>query len=215
MVKQKGYAPKVRNAGNRRPKKILLISVEGNRANKTERMYMAHFRDGRVSIRFVSGNETDPETMMRRLQETAKAYELGEQDLAVCLVDADYDPMRDQALEAADAKAQEKANTRLVVSAPSFEIWYLCHFCYSTRQYQNSRDLLARLRDYIPGYEKAMDVYPILQGKEEMAIQNARKLEAHCQKIGKRPHHVEYMPATDVYKLVEWIRSKGDAKSEQ
>lgn len=208
MVKQRGYAQKIRNAGNRRPKKILLVSVEGNRSNKTERIYLSHLKNDRVNVRFVPGNETDPETMMRRLQEAVTDYELGKQDLAICLVDADYDPVRDQALEAADAMLRQEKNIKLIVSAPSFEIWYLCHFCCSTRQWQNSHEFLDGLRRYIPGYEKAKDIYDVLQGKEETAIKNARKLDDYCKINGRRHHHVEYMPATDMYEVIEWIRDE-------
>ena len=59
---------------------------------------------------------------------------------------------------------------------------------------------------YIPKYEKSEDVYRNLNGKEEIAIQNARKLEAYCRENGWRPHTVEYMPSTEMYKVMEWIK---------
>lgn len=209
MVKENAYTPKQRNTRKRRMKKILLVSVEGNRNNKTEKIYLEHFRGDSLEIRFVSGNETDPKSLMQRLLETVGEKELDKGDMAVCLVDSDFDSARDSQLQAAEKMISEKeaVPVHLIASAPSFEIWYLCHFAYSAKQYQKSGELMKALFQYIPGYEKSMDVYDeYLQGKEETAIRNARKLETYCKENGRRLHTVEYMPSTEMYKVMEWIR---------
>lgn len=211
MVREKGYKPKQRNTGKRRMKRILLVSAEGNKNNKTEKLYLSHFKSKDTEIRFVSGNETDPGAMMRRLIQEKEEYELTSTDLAICLIDSDFDPKRDKAIAAAENQipSAEKEIIRLILSSPSFEIWYLCHFKYSTRQYQNKEEVLADLVRYIPGYKKSQDIYPFLVGKEEIASQNAKKLEAWCKENGKRPHHVEHMPATDMYQVWEWMKLRG------
>ena len=208
MVKKNAYTPKQRNTRKRRMKKILLVSVEGNRNNKTENLYLEHFKGESLEIRFVPGNETDPKSLMQRLLETVGEKELDKGDMAVCLVDSDFDSARNSAIRAAEEMIPRKDGVLvyLIVSAPSFEMWYLCHFAYSTRQYQNSGELMRELSRYIPEYEKSEDVYRNLNGKEEIAIQNARKLEAYCRENGWRPHTVEYMPSTEMYKVMEWIR---------
>ena len=208
MVRKNAYTPKQRNTRKRRMKKILLVSVEGNRNNKTEKIYLEHFRGDSLEIRFVSGNETDPKSLMRRLLEVVGEKELDKEDMAVCLVDSDFDSARDSQLQAAEKMISEKeaVPVQLIVSAPSFEMWYLCHFAYSTSQYQNSGELMRELSRYIPEYEKSEDVYRNLNGKEEIAIQNARKLEAYCRENGWRLHTVEYMPSTEMYKVMEWIK---------
>ncbi len=210
MVREKGYRAKLRNTGKRRMKRILLVSAEGNKNNKTEKIYLSHFKNEDTEIRFAAGNETDPETMMRRLIEETEEYELTSKDLAVCLIDSDFDPKRDKAI--ADAERQipqnQRENIRLIVSSPSFEIWYICHFGYSTRQYQNKEEVLGELSKYIPGYKKSRDIYPNLVGKGETACQNARKLETWCRENHKRPHHVEHMPSTEMYKVWQWLKGK-------
>ncbi len=208
MVKKNAYTPKQRNTRKRRMKKILFVSVEGNRNNKTERFYLEHFKGDFLEIRFVPGNETDPKSLMRRLLEVVGEKELDKEDMAVCLVDSDFDSARDSLLQAAEKmmSGREAVPVYLIVSAPSFEMWYLCHFVFSTRQYQNSGELMRELSRYIPGYEKSEDVYPDLCGKEETAIQNARKLEAYCKGNGRRLHTVAYMPSTEMYKVMEWIK---------
>lgn len=212
MVREKGYRPKQRNTGKRRMKRILLVSAEGNKNNKTEKLYLLHFKDQDTEIRFVSGNETDPETMMKRLIEESEDYELAPSDLAICLIDADFDPRRDKAITAAESQIPpaQKETIRLILSAPSFEIWYICHFLYSTKQYQNKEEVLSTLSRFIPGYKKSEDVYQILAGKEEIAVQNAQKLEAWCRDQGKRPHHVEHTPSTDMYQVWLWLKKRGE-----
>ena len=209
MVKKNAYTPKQRNTRKRRMKKILLVSVEGNRNNKTEKLYLEHFKGKSLEIRFVPGNETDPKSLMRRLLEVVGEKELDKEDMAVCLVDSDFDSARDSLLQAAEKmmSGREAVPVYLIVSAPSFEIWYLCHFAYSTKQYQNSGELMKELSRYIPEYEKSKDVYDdCLKGKEATAIRNAQKLEAYCKGNGWRPHTVEYMPSTEMYKVMEWIK---------
>ena len=206
MVRKNAYTPKQRNTRKRRMKKILLVSVEGNRNNKTEKLYLEHFKGESLEIRFVPGNETDPKCLMQRLADAVEELEKG--DMAVCLIDSDFDSARNSAIRAAEEMIPRKDGVPvyLIVSAPSFEMWYLCHFAYSTRQYQNSGELMRELSRYIPEYEKSEDVYRNLNGKEEIAIQNARKLEVYCRENGWRPHTVEYMPSTEMYKVMEWIK---------
>ena len=38
MVKRRGYTPKRRNTRRRQMKRVLLLSVEGNKRNKTKRL---------------------------------------------------------------------------------------------------------------------------------------------------------------------------------
>ncbi len=189
-------------------KRILLVSAEGNKNNKTEKLYLSHFKSRDTEIRFASGNETDPVALMHRLIQEKEKYELTSTDLAICLIDSDFDSQRDKAIAEAEKQIPQadKETTRLIVSSPSFEIWYLCHFKYSTRQYQNKEEVLADLARYIPGYKKSQDIYASLAGKEEIAVQNAKKLEAWCKENRKRPHHVEHMPATDMYQVWKWLK---------
>lgn len=190
---------------NFRPKYTLLISVEGNQKNKTEKTYFNHFKGGDWTIYYAPGNETNPEDMVKRLLREYDARGLDKDDLAVCLVDADIDSNKDKQLQAAERLIRKsgKKNVYLIVSAPCFEIWFLCHFGYSARQYQSSREVVKELEKYIPGYEKSMDVFSCLLGKEAVAIANARKLEAVQMAAGKTLHTVGFSPSTEVYKIFE------------
>lgn len=208
MVRRPGYIPKKRASGNREINRVLLVSVEGNKNNKTERNYLKYWKDVKTKVQFVSGNETDPEKMMQRLIDEYETGELTEKDLAVCLIDSDFSEDRNVVIAKVDAMAKSAAKEQLhlIVSSPCFEIWYICHFQYSTRQYQSADEVLSHLRQFIPDYEKSKDVYASLQGKEDVAIRNAQKLEKYCMENGKRFHHVEFMPSTEMYKVMKWIK---------
>lgn len=208
MVSRKGYSPKRRGTHRRQEKKVLLIAAEGN--NKTEKNYFKQFANDYVAIRFVRGNETDPVQMAKHLIEDCQELELSESDYAVCLVDSDFDLQKNAQLKCADeqlikANKKSKYTIQMIQSAPCFEIWYICHFSYTTRGYSKTGDVLRELEKSIPGYQKGQEdcFISLLKGKEQTAIKNARKLEQYCRENKKRPHHVEFMPSTEVYKIFE------------
>lgn len=84
---------------------MLLIAAEGN--NKTETNYFRNFQRDNVSIKTISGNETSPVQLADRLIHEANDLDLQEDDLAVCLVDSDFDSAKDIQLKQADQEAGE------------------------------------------------------------------------------------------------------------
>ena len=190
--KSTGYKRKKRDARTRKVKRVLLIAAEGSSKNKTEKSYFHNFQNDLVTVRFVSGDETDPVHLATRLKNEAQEMELQEDDFAACIVDADFTVEKNIQLSRAEAILKKVRNTRaeLIVSNPCFEIWYLCHFVYSTRQFNNPREVLDELRKYIVGYEKNQNVYPgYLQDKTNKAIENAKKMEKHCLDSGHVPQY--------------------------
>ena len=212
MVSRRSYSSKRRGTHQRQEKKVLLIAAEGN--NKTEKNYFKQFTNDHVAVRFVRGNETDPVQMAKHLIEDCRELELSESDYAVCLVDSDFDLQKDVQLKCADeqlikANKQSKFTIQMIQSAPCFEIWYICHFSYTTRGYAKTGDVLRELEKFIPGYQKGQEdcFVSLLKGKKQTAIRTAQKLEQYCRENKKRPHHVEFMPSTEVYKIFkEFLR---------
>ena len=39
--------------------------------------------------------------------------------------------------------------------------------------------------------------------RNQQAIQRAKRLQKYCEEDRKRPHHVEFMPSTEVYRIFE------------
>lgn len=95
----------------------------------------------------------------------------------------------------------------MIVSGPCFEIWFLCHYGYSTKVFSKNEDVINELKIKLPEYDKNKeDMYELLQKKQDEAILNAKKLEKYNKQCGKIPHTVEFMPSTDVYRIIETIR---------
>lgn len=204
MTKKSGYQPKPRNTNQRHRKKIILLATEGK--NKTETHYFRSLTGPTHVIRFAPGNYTDPVNMIQALkdefEDKALSPEMG--DAAYCLVDSDMDPVKDKQIESADAKAGNMAT--VIVSSPCFEVWFLCHFVKSTRQYNSNKEVIDALKQYIPDYSKNMTgIWAILGDKSEAAIKNAKGLEMHCRELGLKPHTVAFIPSTEVYKILELI----------
>ena len=204
MTKRNGYQPKPRNTNQRQRKKIILLATEGK--NKTETHYFRSMSGPSFLIRFAPGNYTDPVNMVHALktefEDQGLEKEMG--DVAYCLIDSDIDPTKDIQIENADIQAGEVAT--VIVSSPCFEIWYLCHYVKSTRQYNSNKEVIDTLKRYIPDYNKNMtDIWAILGDKSKDAIKNAKELEKHCLESGLKPHTVAFMPSSEIYKILSMI----------
>lgn len=206
MAKKKnGYEPKKRNSFQRQRKSTILISTEGK--NKTETLYLSRFSSDKYNIKFAYGNDTDPIKMLKNIFNDFNDKELDPElgDLAICLVDADCHKIKNKQLITADNYAK-KHKIEILVSAPCFEIWYLCHFKYSTKNYNSNEDVINELRQCLPDYEKSCDsIYTKLFTKIGTAIANAKKLEKHNLTLGNKIHTVSFSPSTEVYKIIEML----------
>lgn len=201
---RKFYEKKRGNSGRSR-KSVYLITSEGK--NKTETLYFSNFQnqDNKFSIRFVkSGNNTDAESLYKTIKSKWKELELSEKlgDKAFIVLDIDNDEKK------AHKVAQLiQANTipaiQFIVSNPTFEIWFLLHFKYTTKFYHNGDALIEDLRKYIPGYEKNVDCYTFCEDKTDDAITNAAVLASNYTE--ERWPSANCNPRTDVGKLVSII----------
>jgi len=199
-----GYKRKERNSFQRRRKSIIFLVAEGK--NKTETMYFRDFgQDVNRIIRFASGNHTDPVNMVNELKnflvENDFSQDLG--DKAYCLIDADVNPSKNEQILKAEELAK-RAGIEIILSVPCFEIWFLSHFIFSTKQYISSAEVVTDLQKYILGYGKSTSgVYKKTKALISTAHENAVRLEEYCKKNGFLVHTTEFLPSTDVYRIVE------------
>ena len=204
MKGRKGYDPKKRGSSNRKRKNIILLATEGK--NKTETKYFRDYGKAKSKIiRFTPGDYTDPVNMISALIKQYNELELDPNcgDKAYCLIDADVNPDKTHQIAEAD-KLASKNGIKLILSAPCFEIWYLCHFGCNGVHYQNNREVIDRLCKVLPGYKKSEDgMYKVLCEKTKEAVQNAKALENSCMKAGYIPHTVHFSPSTEVYIIAE------------
>ena len=78
------------------------------------------------------------------------------------------------------------------------------------KRYISNKEIINDLKTYIPNYEKNMNIYPIIEDKTNIAIENSKKLEKEQIRDGKDIININCNPYTSVYKPVEYIihRSK-------
>ena len=202
------YQSKKRNTGARKRKRDILIAAEGK--NKTERLYFSNFNSDSISVRFSHGNETDPLSLSKNLRNEYKNLELSPQsgDQAFCIVDEDLSPSQEQLILQAQ-KVLKHIHGEVIVSNPCFEIWYLCHFRFSTKQFSTSQETVTELRKHIPDYVKGdKSIYSLLCKDTNIAICNAKKLKQFHEDNNTNSDRFDCQPRTDVYKVVEAIQNK-------
>lgn len=193
----------------RKQKSKILIAAEGK--NKTEKTYFSNFEDGKKSynITYARGNNTDPLKLVKMLIKEIDELKLDLQDddVAYCIFDTDVDPNKNKIIEEAIQLAR-KNNIKIITSSPCFELWFLLHYDYTTAN-MDSEEVIKRLKEYYPKYEKNINIYPDIIKKIDLAIDCAKKLEKYQTDNNRRIGTVEANPNTEVYKIVEYLMKKG------
>lgn len=193
----------------RKQKSKILIAAEGK--NKTEKTYFSNFEDGKKSynITYARGNNTDPLKLVKMLIKEIDELKLDLQDddVAYCIFDTDVDPNKNKIIEEAIQLAK-KNNIKIITSCPCIELWFLLHYDYTTANMGNE-EVIKRLKEYYPKYEKNINIYPDIIKKIDSAIDRAKKLEKYQNDNNRRIGTVEANPNTEVYKIVEHLMKKG------
>lgn len=180
----------------------MLISAEGN--NKTELLYFSNFKNNlNYVIKPAKSNYTDPVNMVKNLiKDTYKDdFDFKRGDIAFCVFDTDTSNSKQVEIDYAMREA--KGKVKIVISNPCFEVWFLCHYSYSTRPYGTNEDVLRELRKEIDSYEKNKNIFNFIKEKTVYAIQNAMRLEEHHKSLGRKGKSMACNPSTEVYKIVE------------
>lgn len=193
----------------RKQKSKILIAAEGK--NKTEKTYFSNFEDGKKSynITYARGNNTDPLKLVKMLIKEIDELKLDLQDddVAYCIFDTDVDPNKNKIIEEAIQLAK-KNNIKIITSSPCIELWFLLHYDYTTANMDNE-EVIKRLKEYYPKYEKNINIYPDIIKGIDLAIERAKKLEKYQNDNNRRIGTVEANPNTEVYKIVEYLMKKG------
>lgn len=199
----RSFSSKKRNKQNRKEKPMIIITAEGK--NETEAQYFDGFRtpDCPYIIKFhKAGHLTDPtklaESIRKRWDKEEADVRTG--DMAFVIVDLDNKESKAKEIQQLEAKSRVE---KFIVSNPTFEVWYLLHYEYSTRSYINTDAVIRELKKHYPGYEKTSEMFPLLKDKMGNAITNAEKLEDYHKKEEHLHPDVNCNPYTDVHKLVK------------
>ena len=204
MSKQKRtFSEKTRNRQSRKEKPMLIITAEGR--NETESRYFSCFNtaDCPYIIRIhKAGHVTDPTKLAASIRKKWKEEGAHKQIGDRALVIVDLDNNESKAKEIRRLKNKNDIE-EYIVSNPSFEVWYLLHYEYSTRSYKDADAVIRELKKHYPGYEKTSDMYSLLKNKMGDAIANAEKLEAYHNVEEHQHPDASNNPYTDVHKLVK------------
>jgi hypothetical protein len=181
----------------------VLIVCEGA---KTEPTYFHALRkDKGLTAVTVRGEGADPKGIVETARDVYReAAASGEPfDEVWCVFDRDDHQWIAEAIN--QAENQPDGNFHVAFSNPCFELWYLLHFGDSAG-YVERAEVVRRLRrgDHLGAYEKAMNVYPLIEHKQADAVANAGRLRAHHDSANAgRPEN----PSTNVDELVTYLIS--------
>ena len=100
-------------------------------------------------------------------------------DIVYCIIDLDrilVNPKEKQKYY--ELKSKNK-DLYFIENNPCFEIWFLLHFEFSTREYASCENLIKILKKYIPEYHKSenylakKDLFFYLENKLDKALENS------------------------------------------
>ena len=205
------FEQKKRGEVLKRKRSTVFIAAEGH--NRTERNYFRGFfsKHKNLSIRMVPDSSTDPVGMAESLADFMDEFGFSAEDgdMAFCLIDHDCDRIKDDQITQASKIARDKG-INLIVSNPCFEIWLICHFSSTLKNYLSSKEVIKDMDRFILGYTKsAEDVFLVTESRIVDAVENAKLLERRCLENGHVLHRFDFSPSTEVYKAVEIMLDAG------
>ena len=192
----------------RKRNRIMLFAAEGH--NETEKLYLRDLINDTKGfvLKKAYGTNTDPSGMIKNIIATMNdlGFSSNDGDIAFCFLDLDCDKGKETQLKYAE-KIARKHNINVIVSNPCFELWYMCHYTDSPKNYSTSKDLLKDMGKYIKGYEKTKEgIYENTKVYIPRAIRNAKKLEDRAVSKGYGIHTADFSPTNDFYKIFTFIQ---------
>lgn len=186
-----------RPLGERRYKKLFVVSVEGS---KTEPQYFAIFNQPQsiVLVKCLKRPlaKSSPLHVLKSMESHLRKESLKKTDEAWIVVDKDH--WTEDQLSALQQWAKKSENHGFALSNPNFEYWLLLHF-EDGNGLANSQECLIRLKRHLPSYNKDIDNKRITLEHIAKAISRAKKRDIN------QGDDVPQIWNTSVYKLVERI----------
>ncbi|OPZ34745.1 MAG: hypothetical protein BWY98_00960 [Tenericutes bacterium ADurb.BinA155] len=157
-------------------KKIYRLIYEGN--NKTERTFFQHLfhRSSYMPIdQLPTSPETDPKSLFLFGQKEISRLHLSRSlgDRVFIVMDLDQ---RNDHKEYVRSHAKTNKLIVFVPSQPCIEAFFLLHFVMLKDLSASGDQIIAALKEYIQNYDKSLDVYPQLEGKNGLASSRLRTL---------------------------------------
>lgn len=198
-----------RNRNNRERKSIVVIGCEGK--NKTEKIYLRNYSSRKCILKFSTGNATDPVGMAEDLIRFIKNEDINKKygDKIYLLIDMDVNQHKQQQVMQAK-KMCDEYGIEIIISNPTFELWYILHFEYTTKTYQSSQEVKKDVKTKIRDYTEGMNVFPIIKKQTMLAIENSKSLEKYQEENGQYIFNENCKPYTGIYKVVEELINRNN-----
>ena len=181
---------------NTRDAQLFIIATEGA---KTEKRYFEIFKDSRIKVEVLptgEDNKSAPEYVIKRLNEFAQQYDLGEEDTLWLVLDVDR--WGAEKLSSICRQAKQK-KYRLAISNPCFEVWLCLHLDDLDPKDTTPKAFKIRLRAIRGSYNSSnFDVAPFAEHIQD-AIRRAKELHP------KANQNWPPTPGSHVYRVVEML----------
>lgn len=211
MAGMRRFEQRRRNTEKRKRNPFVIIGCEGK--NKTEKIYFNNFNSRQCIIKFSKGISTDPKGIVQDLINFIKSneIEIEENDKVYAVFDTDIGQNKQQRIEEAKSLAEENG-VEIITSTPTFELWFLLHFGFTTKVFVSNKALQDELAKKIPNYSKSNNTYLAVKGLTEQAIENAKRLEQYQLNEGRALDSENCNPYTGVYKITEELIDRNREK---
>jgi hypothetical protein len=198
-----------RNSNKRKTKSIIAIGCEGK--NKTETTYLKNFSSRECIIKFSTGRHTDPVGMANDLVDFIESEDIKIEygDKIYLLIDTDVNQNKQEQIKEAKEICNQN-DIELITSTPTFEYWYILHYCYTSKSYQSSKQVKNEMKNKISNYSESMNVYPIIENKTDIAIVNAKKIEKYQVENGQVIDSEDANPHTSAYRVIEELKRRNN-----
>ncbi len=172
----------------------------------------------------------DEKNKFNKKQKIKKSYPFSK---VFCVMDVDNHDTLEKAIQIIE-KENKKTESKIIpiISNECFEVWYVLHFEYATRELNRERKKNKKTKKFIAKnnnlskliekhldiekYNKADNIFQKLKdnGDENFAIKNAEKLNKHHLDINTKLEKeiYNYNPSTQVHRLIKEINRIGDKK---
>ncbi len=211
MAGMRRFEQRKRNNEHRNRNPFVIIGCEGK--NKTEKLYFNNFNSRQCIIKFSKGNSTDPKGIVQDLIHFIKSneIELEENDKVYAVFDTDVGQNKQQQIEEAKSLAEENG-VEIITSTPTFELWFLLHFGFTTKAFVSNKALQDELARKVPNYSRSNNTYLVVKGLTGQAIENAKRLEQYQLNEGRALDSENCNPYTGVYKVTEELINRNKEK---
>lgn len=179
-----------RRQGRKSPREAILILCEGETEVSYFKQLKEYCRDALTVAVHIDKDHSSPITMMKTAIRKLRDQRY---DKVFCVFDGD--DVRQ--VEDAQKIARRQTRIQVVISNPCIELWFILHFDYTSRPYQDCAEAKSHLTEHWwPGYQSGgQNDFSILMPYLKDAIHHAERLAVECSGD----------PRTEIHTLINGI----------